>query len=226
MSPVLPKARYSHVLNKCLELSTRRATINNTTVVSRAVASNAKRLDGQPSSRVKQKNLMRRSLASDCFSTTTAYVRRADIPSIIRPVKEILNVNLHWCPVHIHVQASRHQQCRKAAKEIARHKSSNAVNDVVRETADEDEMRTSYTTAAPGDSNRSEFEGADTMGVGDDVCVDGDGDDGHWRVTRGFPERKVSPFLSWSSSSKEEVVGRQGEAHTCAVTLGPLVSVM
>ncbi|KAL1421096.1 hypothetical protein MTO96_023521 [Rhipicephalus appendiculatus] len=46
------------------------------------------------------------------------------------------------------------------------------------------------------------------MGVGDDVCVGGDGDDGHWRVTRGFPERKVSPFLSWSSSSKEEV-GRQ-----------------
>lgn len=93
--------------------------------------------------------------------------------------------------VHIHLKASRHQHSSKAAKAVATHRSSNAVNGVARDTADENEMRTSYTTAAPGDSNRSEFEGADTMGVGVDVCVGGDGDDGHWRVTRGFPERKV-----------------------------------
>lgn len=109
---------------------------------------------------------------------------------------------------------------------VTRHKSSNVVNDVAREAAADDEMRTSYTTAAPGDSSTSEFGGTAAIAVGDDVCGDGDDDDnGHLRVTRGFPERNMLLFLSWSSSSKEAVVGRQGEAHTCAVMLGPFVSV-
>lgn len=115
---------------------------------------------------------------------------------------------------------ARHQRRKGAAEETRRH-DSKSFSDVARDIADDEVMRTSYTTAGPGDSKRSALGGGGPLGDDPRVC----GVDGHWRATSGPVVGGTRPALSslssWSSGEEE---GRQGEAQTRAETFWPLFS--